>query len=277
MKKLTKAIVSKILKPRPADSHKGNHGHALIVAGSKGRMGAAVIAARACLRTGAGLLTVNVPEEERFVLQMTIPEAMVDWREKTLGDLSKYSAIGIGPAIGTGKVSFRILEGILKQALPPLVLDADALTLLAANDYLIDQLPSGSIVTPHPKEFDRLFGTHPDMESRFGTAIKKATEHNIIVVLKSHQTLITSAGGSFLSITGNAGLAKGGSGDGLTGMVTAFLAQGYAPFDAARIAVYLHGSAADIALKAQSVESMMITDVIDCLGNAFKNAMGNKS
>jgi hydroxyethylthiazole kinase-like uncharacterized protein yjeF len=152
----------------------------------------------------------------------------------------------------------------------PLVLDADALNMIAADKKLFKKIPERIIITPHPKEFDRIFGTHKTTQERINTAIKQAEKYNIVIVLKGHKTLITYEGGTFFNPTGNAGLAKGGSGDALTGIITAFLAQGYEPFTAAKIGVYLHGLAADIALKEQSMESMLITDVIECLGTAFK-------
>ena len=270
MKRLTRANTKAALKPRSANSHKGNHGHALIVAGSMGSMGAAVIAARACMRSGVGLLTVNVPEEERFILQTAIPEAMLVRRENTAFDFNRFAAIGIGPGIGIDAVAINLLTDILEQSTKPLLLDADALKIIADHKTLLDKVPEQTILTPHPKEFERLFGIHKNAEDRTSTAIKKAKEMNVVIVLKSHQTLVTYAGEAFYNTTGNAGLAKGGSGDALTGTITAFLAQGYPSFVAAKLGVYIHGLAADIALQDQSMESLLITDVIECLGKAFK-------
>ena len=270
MKLLTKRHIHTLLKPRRANSHKGDHGHALIIAGDKGRMGAAVIASRACLRTGAGLLSVNVPQGERMILQIRIPEAMLMMREETDYDFSGFSALAVGPAFGTEKESFNILTKIITVCKIPFLLDADALNILSVNKDFFDQIPAGTILTPHPKEFDRLFGAHKNEEERRNTAIKYAKEKNIVIVLKGHHTLITSGKNSFLNTTGNSGLAKGGSGDALTGIITSFLAQGYESFNAAKLGVYIHGLAANIALKKQSPESMLITDVIECLGAAFK-------
>jgi NAD(P)H-hydrate epimerase len=269
MKKLTKSMIKASIKQRVESSHKGNYGHALLIAGSKGCMGSAVISARACLRAGSGLLTVNVPQEERFALQ-GIPEAMLQMRENSDYDLSKFSAVGIGPGIGTTKDSEKLLKNLIADFNRPSVLDADALNVISLNKQLLNKITEGSILTPHPKEFDRLFGLHKNVDERMNTAIKKAQQFNIVIVLKGHNTLVTFAGEAFLNATGNAGLAKGGSGDALTGIITSFLAQGYEPFVAAKLGVYLHGLAADIALKSESMESMMITDVIECLGKAFK-------
>jgi hydroxyethylthiazole kinase-like uncharacterized protein yjeF len=270
METLTKDSIKALLQPRKADSHKGNYGHALLVAGDFGRVGAAVIAARACLRSGVGLLTVSVPQEERVILQMAIPEAMLVMRDAIHAVLNDYSALGIGCGIGTSDTAKELLTNLLAQIKIPLLLDADALNIIAENQDLMHQLPEKTIITPHAKEFDRLFGHHETQKDRIFKAIAKAQEYGIIIVLKGHKTLITAAGEAFSNTTGNAGLAKGGSGDALTGIITAFLAQGYPALDAAKMGVYLHGLAADLALAQQSMESMLITDVIEYLGNAFK-------
>ncbi|TKT86526.1 NAD(P)H-hydrate dehydratase [Dyadobacter frigoris] len=268
---LTKDIIKKLLIHRQASTNKGDYGHSIIFAGNTGKMGAAVIAARACLRSGTGLLTVNVPKEERMILQTAIPEAMLSFRSTSEYDFSRFSAAGIGPGIGTDKKSDKMVFDLLEHFNKPLLLDADALNIVAAHRELLKKVAHSTIFTPHPKEFDRLFGKHDSETERRSAAINLANEHNIVIVLKGHQTLITARGISCLNTTGNAGLAKGGSGDALTGIITAFLAQGYEPFIAAKIGVYLHGLAADIALGKQSMESMLVTDVIDCLGAAFNH------
>jgi hydroxyethylthiazole kinase-like uncharacterized protein yjeF len=270
LKTLTQHIVKELINPREASSHKGTYGHALLVVGNIGRMGASVIASRACLRSGTGLLTVNVPESERVILQTSIPEAMLIFRDTLDHDLSVFSALGIGCGIGTEQESVDLLTHFLHHFKKPMLLDADALNIISADKLLLRKIPHHSIITPHPKEFDRLFGVHDSIEKRIDTAIKKAKEHNLVIVLKGYNTLVTHAGESFLNSTGNAGLAKGGSGDALSGIITALLAQGYTPFIAAKIGVFIHGLAADITLKTQSMESMLITDVIENLGLAFK-------
>ncbi len=270
MKTLTQHIVKSLIKPREVSSHKGTHGHAFLVAGNVGRMGAAVIASRACLRSGVGLLTVNVPENERVILQTSIPEAMLIFRDNSDYDLSVFSCLGIGCGIGTEQESVDLLTHFLANYKKPMLLDADALNIISEHKLLLRKIPHHSIITPHPKEFDRLFGVHYSIDKRIDTAIKKAKELNITIVLKGHKTLIISNGELFLNSTGNAGLAKGGSGDALSGIITALLAQGYNPFIAAKIGVFIHGLAADITLKTQSMESMLITDVIENLGIAFK-------
>ena len=271
MNTLTFDTLKSYFKPRQSDSHKGNYGHALIIAGEKGKMGAAAIASKACLRSGVGLLTVCIPEEERFILQTNLPEAMLIFRDSKKIDLSRYSAICIGPGLGLATSTEEFISQLISTIKGPLILDADALNIFSKNLHLLNYLPHKSILTPHPKEFDRLFGYHSTSEERIEKAIAKAKELNCVIVLKGSKTLITSNGISFINTTGNAGLAKGGSGDALSGIITAFLAQQYEPFIAAQLGVFIHGLAADIVLKEnQSLESMLISDVIDYLGMAFK-------
>ena len=261
--------IAALIKTRDPLSHKGNHGHALLIAGNKGRMGAAILAARACLRTGAGLLTVDVPQPERFIIQTAIPEAMLQWREED-NDIPKYTTIGIGPAIGTTQLEHQLLSTILQTFKKPIVIDADALTLLSQHKELWQHIPSGSILTPHPKEFDRMFGEHETIEARKEKAIQLSKQYPWVIVLKGAGTLVIENGIVWQNTTGNGGLAKGGTGDVLCGMITALLAENYLPYDAARIGVYLHGFAADIAVKEQSVESLLASDVIECIGKAFE-------
>jgi hydroxyethylthiazole kinase-like uncharacterized protein yjeF len=270
MKTLTKEIIKHLIKSRKETSNKGDYGHSFLIAGKQNKMGAAVIASRACLRAGTGLLSVSVPETERLILQVAVPEAMVVIRKKDEDNLNSFSAVGIGCGIGIDKESAQIVSFCISDCSKPLVIDADALNIISAIKNWLNKIPANTILTPHPKEFDRLFGNHQSVEARVKTAIEKANELELVIVLKGHKTLVTASGEAFLNTTGNAGLAKGGSGDALTGIITAFLAQGYAPFDAAKIGVYLHGLAADLALDKQSKESMLITDVVENLGKAFK-------
>jgi hydroxyethylthiazole kinase-like uncharacterized protein yjeF len=273
MKDLTQDSIRAILRPRLESSHKGDYGHAFLIAGNIGKMGSAVIASKACLRSGCGLLTVSVPQDEQLILQTTIPEAMLTIRENDEDNFKKFSAAGIGPGIGTTKESIQILTYLLREFKKPIVIDADALNILAMDRKRLDLIPPNTILTPHPLEFDRLFGDQGSIELRMTSAMDNAKEYNITIVLKGHRTFITNGTESYLSSTGNAGLAKAGSGDALTGMITSFLAQGYSAFDAAIMSVHLHGLAADIAMTEQSMESMLITDVIACFGKAFKEVL----
>ena len=256
-------------KKRPCDSHKGSHGHALLIAGSSDKIGAAVIASKACLRSGVGLLTVAFYPENKNVLFNSIPEAMYA-NSCVMNDLSPYNAIGIGPGIGVDEISLQYIYELFENKLP-VVFDADALNIIAK--YKIDwkHFNFPFVLTPHPKEFDRLFGEHHSESERRNTAIQKNKELNCVIVLKGHKTFITDGIQNFENTTGNSGLAKGGSGDALTGIITSFLAQGYTTLEAAKLGVYLHGLAADITLQTQSEESMLITDVIENIGLAFKS------
>jgi NAD(P)H-hydrate epimerase len=254
--------------PRDPESHKGHHGHALLLAGNKGRMGAALLAARACLRTGVGLLTVNVPEAERPIMQTALPEAMLMMREDG-GDITKFGSIGIGPGLGLEAQHLQILENILDIYQKPIVIDADAITLLSEHKSYWKVIPPGSILTPHPAEFDRMFGPSEDNAQRVEKALSVSLEYPWIIVLKNHRTVVAENGNMYTNTTGNAGLAKGGSGDVLTGMILSFLAQHYEPLHAACAAVYLHGLAADIAINDQPMESLLASDVIEHIGKAF--------
>jgi NAD(P)H-hydrate epimerase len=261
--------IQKLFQKRLLDSHKGSHGHALLIVGNYDKMGAAIIASKASMRAGAGLITVNIPKEERMAIFTSIPEAMIEFREEK-NDWSKFKAIGIGPGIGIDNLSKHFIKQLLEATNQRIVFDADALTILAKNQQWYNKLPNKSILTPHAKEFDRLFGNHNSESERRQTATTKAKELQLIIVLKGHKTFITDGEESFENTTGNSGLAKGGSGDALTGIITAFLAQVYEPLNAALLGVYIHGLAADITLETQSQESMLITDVIENLGKAIK-------
>jgi hydroxyethylthiazole kinase-like uncharacterized protein yjeF len=265
---IDKALIKSIYKKRNENSHKGSYGHALLIAGSKNKMGAALIASKACLRSGTGLLTVSIPEEERNTLNTFLPEAMLSFRDNHI-DFSLFDGIGVGPGLEQNEAAQKLVHSVFLKA-KALVIDADALNILAQNQDWFSQLPKNSVLTPHPKEFDRLFGNHDSEAERRITGITKAKNLSCILVLKGHKTFITNGIDSFENTTGNSGLAKGGSGDALTGMITAFLAQNYSCLEASVLGVYLHGLAADITLESQSEESMLITDVIENIGFAFR-------
>lgn len=270
VQQLTQNIIHSLFKPRKKDVHKGTFGHALLIAGSTGKMGAAILAARACLRTGCGLLTVNIPPTVSAIFPIAIPEAMVLSREESNFSLLHFDAIGIGPGMGISEESSNLLLKILHQQCQRVVMDADALSILAENNNHWKSVPLNTILTPHPKEFDRMFGMHNSLEDRISTAQKICKEYGWIIVLKGFQTHIIDKENIYQNTNGNSGLAKGGTGDLLTGMITALLAQKYLPIHAACLAVFLHGAAADLCLHTQSNESMLATDVIENIGNTFK-------
>jgi ADP-dependent NAD(P)H-hydrate dehydratase / NAD(P)H-hydrate epimerase len=265
-----------IYKPRIKFGHKGNFGHALIVAGSYGKIGAAILAAKACLRSGAGLLSCHIPKCGYDSMQTSLPEAMVmtdfnsSFNTKLEDDPSKYEAIGLGPGIGTASETKMMLREILGSCRRPLVLDADALNIISSQEGMLKMIPPGSILTPHPKEFKRLFGETENEFERIQLALEKAKEWNLVVVVKGHHTLIAAPDGkAYFNSTGNAGMATAGSGDILTGIVTGLLAQGYTSLDAAILGVFIHGTAGDIAAKKMSMEAMIAGDIIECLPEAF--------
>ena len=268
--------IKKKFRPRKRFAHKGNYGHALLIGGSYGKMGAIVLTASACLRSGAGLTTAFIPRCGYTVMQTSLPEAMTltDNDESMIteipGELDKYSVIGLGPGMGTNKQTREAIGKLLKAFSKPMVIDADGLNSLALQPEYIPALTPGSIITPHPKEFDRLFGNSENDFERISLAGKKAKELKIIIVLKGHHSLIAVPDGScYFNNTGNSGMAKGGSGDVLTGIITAFCAKGYDPPDAAILGVYLHGLAGDLAANALSKEAMLARDIITFLSQAF--------
>ena len=269
-------LIRSIHQPRKRFAHKGNYGHALLLAGSYGKMGAALLAARACLRSGVGLLTCHIPSCGYTILQTAVPEAMLltDKNEHrltaTVTDLSGYGTIGIGPGIGTDPSTKMLLREVLDAFRSPMVLDADALNLLAGQKDLLQLVPPGSIFTPHPKEFDRLFGPSANDFDRVLLALQKAKELASIILVKGHYTFIaTPDGKGFFNSTGNPGMATAGSGDVLTGLLTGLLAQGYSSIETALLGVYLHGLAGDIAARKNSMEALVAGDIIDAAGAAF--------
>ena len=266
---ITGELAASMLIPRKPVSHKGDYGHALLIAGNTGKMGAALLAAKACLRSGTGLLTLSVPENTAAIVHTALPEAMVLPRSKILADLEKFTVAGIGPGLGTEKETEELLAGLLQHCKLPMVLDADALNILSMNPGWLKQLPAGSVLTPHPKEFDRLFGLSSDDAERAQKALTAAEQYHLVILVKGHHTLVAANGKAFVNTSGNAGMAKGGTGDVLTGMITAFIAQGYPAKEAALLGVYLHGLAADLALDHQSMESMLASDIIEKIGAAF--------
>ncbi|MGL5563603.1 MAG: NAD(P)H-hydrate dehydratase [Tannerellaceae bacterium] len=273
---IEEADVARLLQPRNKFSHKGTYGHAMLIAGSRGKMGAALLSAKATLRSGAGLLTAHIPSRGESFFQTAFPECMLslDNNDECVAmtpDLSNISAIGLGPGLGQKLFTSRVVETVIKNAKVPLVLDADALNLIAADRDFIDAVPKGSILTPHPIEFDRLAGDSDTSIERLYKAVEFAQKHQLIVVLKGANTAICSPDGIVnFNSTGNQGMATAGSGDVLTGVILGLLAQGYPPLQAATIGVYIHGLAGDIAARTLSEESMIAGDIIDHLGKAFK-------
>ena len=269
-------MVQAILLPRKKDAHKGDFGHALLVAGSEGMMGSAVLASKACLRSGVGLLTTHVPKCGVAILQTSIPEAIVskDLNEAYCGEITnieKYTSIAIGPGISTNEIAQNALFELLKRNKSRLIIDADGLNCLSLHPEWLKFIPANSLLTPHPKEFERLVGKWNSDEEKIQKLKHLCNEYSIYVLLKSSNTTVCSPNGDlFINTTGNPGLAKGGSGDVLTGMLLAFFSQGYSTKDAAILAVFLHGLAADLAVVEKTENGLLASDLIEFIPHAFK-------
>jgi NAD(P)H-hydrate epimerase len=267
---------ARIIQPRPKFSHKGTFGHALLWVGSRGKTGAGVLAARACMRTGAGLLTVHLPESSGVIVQTAFPEAMVSYDASSghlsqVPDLAPYRAIGAGCGIGTHPETASALKQLLTSTRLPLVLDADALNLMALAPDNLAHLPANSILTPHPGEFDRLFGKTQDHFERLERLRQKAQELKVIIILKgAHTTIATPEGQCHFNASGNPGMATAGSGDVLTGILTGLLAQGYTPLHSALLGVALHGLAGDLAAGRQDMRALLASDIIENIGSAYQ-------
>jgi len=269
-----------LLPQRRKFAHKGTFGHALMISGSYGMMGAALLAGESCLRSGAGLLTLHVPRFGYGIVQTGFPEAIVSLDQSDIlfsepPELSPYSAIGIGPGLGCKPNSGKGLQMLLDRAKVPLVIDADGLNILSQHPDWFESLPEGTILTPHPKEFDRLAGESTNSYERHLKQREFASLHKVVVALKGACTGIASPDGRYwFNTTGNPGMATGGSGDVLTGLITGLLAQGISSLDAALAGVFLHGLAGDLAAEASSEEALIAGDMILYLGEAFRELKG---
>ena len=271
---ITEEEILKRYQPVSAAADKGTQGHALLIAGSYGKMGAAVLASKAAIKTGCGLVTAFIPECGYEILQIAIPEVMVitDVAQRHLSDIKfqiKPQAIGIGPGIGQELATQKALHRFLISNTTPLVLDADALNCVALNKNWLDLLVLKTILTPHPKELERLIGPWENDIEKFEKTIAFSKQYNLIVVMKGAPTHIIDGSSIYKNTTGNAALATAGSGDALTGMITSLLAQSYEPIHAAVLAVYLHGLTADIAITETGTQSFIASDIISNIGRAF--------
>lgn len=238
-----------LIKRRHRFSNKGTYGHALVIAGKDETMGAALLSASACAHAGAGLTTACIPQSGLTALNTYLPELMAIIRkeeEVPAIEWDKFGAVAIGPGLGKDAASLKLLEALIRNYKKPIVIDADALNLLAENKDLLKKLPGGSILTPHMKEFDRLFGEHTSWWQRLQTAKEKAAKFNINIVLKNDYTITaTPKGKLYFNSTSNAAMATGGMGDVLTGIIASLLAQKYSATNACILGVYIHGKAGD--------------------------------
>lgn len=268
-------LASSLLKPRSIFDHKGYYGHSLIIAGSYGMIGASVLASSACIRAGAGLVTAHIPRLGNSIVQQAVPEAMVDVDDNDsfftgVKSTSKYTAIGIGPGLGKSVQSVLGFRALLKQIKVPLLIDADGLNIISENLDILEILPEQTVITPHPGEFDRLFGRSECGHNRLKLAIENSKKYRIVIVLKGANTQIVCPDGEvYFNPTGNPGMATGGSGDVLSGIITSLLGQGYDSASASILGVYLHGLAGDIAADEIGMNALKAYDIIDSLGEAF--------
>ena len=267
-------IVSEFFKKREDFTHKGRFGKSAIVAGSYGKMGAAVLSVAAAMRTGSGLVYSISADSGYHIMQTSNPEAMfikggVDF--VTNIEVSEDFTTAVGPGLGVEAETQEALKKFLKSINKPVVLDADALNIISMNKEMLNDIPENSVLTPHPKEFERLFGEFANSFERLIAAIEAAKKYKLVIVLKDHRTqIITPEGKVYYNITGNSGMAKGGSGDVLTGMITSLKAQKYNSEQAALLGVWIHGKAGDFATDKFSKESVLPTDLIQEIGNVFK-------
>ena len=271
----TKKSLKPFFKKYKKFDHKGKRGHLLLVAGSRGKIGASVLAGKVSFFSGLGKLTICTPKCGAETIQTSLPEAMLEINEGQnylSGKLiSKIKVIAIGPGIGTSKSTISYVQSIIKNSSSPLIIDADALNIISKNKKLMNDLPENSILTPHPKELERLVGIWKNDQDKLLKLRKLSFKYKVIVILKGAHTCISLPSNEiWFNSSGNPGMATAGSGDVLTGLLGGFLAQGYSPNICARIAVYLHGSAADIGSKKLSQETIISGDIQKYLSEAIK-------
>lgn len=271
---IDKNEILKRYKPIDKNTHKGIQGHALLIGGSYGKMGAVCLSSKAALKTGCGLVTAFIPKCGYEIVQISIPEVMVltDAQEKFITNITFEivpQAIGIGPGIGQEQATQKAFHEFLKSNKVPLVIDADALNILSQNESWLSLLQPKTIITPHPKELERLIGKWNSDAEKVAIAIAFSKKYQLIIVMKGAPTHIIDGDKVYENTTGNAALATAGSGDVLTGIITSLLAQSYEPIDAAIVGVYLHGLTADIALPETGYQSFIASDVIANIGKAY--------
>lgn len=272
--KVGKTEILKLYRPIDKYTHKGIQGHVLLIGGSYGKIGSICLSSKAAIKTGCGLVTAFVPKCGYEIVQIAIPEVMVltDGEENFISKITfdfTPQSIGIGPGIGQELATQNAFHEFLKFNKVPLVIDADALNILSLNKSWLSLLKPNTIITPHPKELERLIGKWSSEEEKFEKTIAFSTQYNLIVVMKGAPSYIIDGNMVYENTTGNAALATAGSGDVLTGMITSLLAQSYEPISAAILGVYLHGLTADIALPETGYHSFIASDIISNIGRAF--------
>ena len=269
--------IKQILKPRHPFGHKGTFGHGLVIAGSNGKYGAAILSSVATLKTGCGLVSAMVPEEMIFSLLSYAPEIMTINRQKnSKKNFHEYDTIAFGPGVGIDLINSQLLEQLVQNYTKSLIIDADGLTILSNNRHLYDILKPNILLTPHPGEFDRLTHKHADTFDRIQTQIRFSKKYNVNILLKGRYSSITNSKGQvWFNTSGNCGMATAGSGDVLTGIITSLCAQGYEINDAAKLGAYIHGYSGDIAANCYSKHSLVASDITKHISDFFKNFENN--
>ena len=273
---LTHAFVHSLIRGRAKYSHKGNFGHVLMIAGDHSKMGAAILSSKAALRVGAGLVSLHHPASAHMLIPMAVPEVMSslddsDVAFSTLPDLAKYTHVAVGPGLGTRKQTAKALKLLVQEVSTPMVFDADALYILSENKTWLSFLPKNSILTPHLGELNRLLGKTKDGFHRIEKARDFTKKYQLYLIVKgAHTAIVTPTGKVYYNSTGNPGMATGGSGDVLTGMLVGLLAQHYTPLEAALLGVYLHGLAGDISAAELGMESMIAGDIVNHIAQAYQ-------
>lgn len=271
---ITKQEILTRYKPIGKTTHKGIQGHAWLIGGSHGKIGSICLSSKAALKTGCGLVTAFVPKCGYEIMQIAFPEAMVitDTQERCISEIKidkVPNAVAIGPGMGLDQTTKKAFHKFLVANKAPLVIDADALNMLSLNPSWMKLLAPKTILTPHPKELERLIGKWKHHDEKNAQAMAFAKKYDLIIVMKNAPTITIDSQNSYENTTGNPALATAGSGDVLTGMITSLLAQSYEPIDAAIIGVYLHGLTADLALPDSGYQSFIASDIIENIGKAF--------
>ena len=272
----TPSEVTSLIHSRPYDAHKGTFGHGMLIAGKRSMAGAAILSAKAALRSGVGLLTVHTPTYNTPIIQGCIPEAIIseDYSPTNFTRVSqteRYDAIGIGPGLGTSEETSHGIFELLKKKQKPLVIDADAINCIASHREMLSMIPPNSILTPHFRELQRITGKDFALNERLYEAMNLASEHHLFIILKGAYTAIVCPDKQIMfNTTGNVGMATAGSGDVLTGILVALLAQKYPPREASIVAAYTHGLAGDIAAEKTGYTSLIASDIISYLPQAWK-------
>lgn len=271
---INKSEFLKRYRPMDQNTHKGIQGHAIIIGGSYGKIGSIVLASKACLKTGCGLVTAFVPKCGYEIVQISNPEVMV-LTDDNLDHISNlniennFQAIGIGMGMGQDKQTQSTFHNFLKSNKVPLIIDADGINILSQNIEWLNLLPDNTIVTPHFKELELLIGKWESLEDKMNRVLQLSHKHNLVIVVKGAPTLVVYKDKIHENTTGNQGLATAGSGDVLSGIITSLVAQSYAPLDAAIMGVYLHGLTADIGTPKMSYQAFIASDIIENIGNAY--------